>query len=83
MASNPFNFSEWLRHETSNYGGDTTGDDVELGRSNVPDRREGTIIHGYTPNNAALAGIYRYEPEDAVDAYPTEPGVGVYGTRSA
>ena len=61
MLTNPFNFSEWLRHETSATGGYGTGDDVELGRDNYPDLREGTIIHGFTPNNTALAGIYGYD----------------------
>ena len=75
MAStNPFNFSEWLRHETSTTGGFGTGDDVELGRSNTPDLREGTHVQGVTPNNAAFAGIYKGEYE-----FPNEPGIGVYG----
>src|SRR5262249_48406973 len=31
MASNnPFNFSKWLQHEIINFGGNETGDDVEL-----------------------------------------------------
>jgi hypothetical protein len=75
MASNnPFNYSEWLRHEISKYGGHGTGSDVELGRQNNPDHHEGTQILGWTPNNAALAG--RYMPY--TDSDP-EPGVGVYG----
>jgi hypothetical protein len=81
MASNnPFNYSEWLRCETSTSGSMGTGDDVELGRRNWPDAREGTQIWGSTPNNVALAGIYEpflnsSEPGES----PSEPGVGVYG----
>jgi hypothetical protein len=58
MASiNPFNFSEWLRQETSTTGGMGTGDDVELGRSNMADAHEGTQIIGFNPNNVVLAGL--------------------------
>ena len=74
MASNnPFNYSEWLRHEISKYGGHGTGSDVELGRQNNPDHHEGTQILGWTPNNAALAG--RYMPY-------TDSEYAVYGLRS-
>ena len=50
------------------------GDDVELGRLNMPDSHEGTQIEGATPNNVALAGL----SGDFVD-FPSEPSVGVYG----
>jgi hypothetical protein len=56
MASdNPFNYSEWLRHETSTAGSSGTGEDVELGRRNRPDQHEGTQIWGVTPNNVVFA----------------------------
>ena len=75
MASNnPFNFSKWLQHEIINFGGNETGDDVELGRANRPDYYEGTHILGYTPNNAAFAGMYRPDVP-----FQNEPGVGVFG----
>jgi hypothetical protein len=76
MASNnPFNYSEWLRCETSTLGSHGTGDDVELGRYNFPDAREGTQIAGDTPNNVALAGLY----SPAIPNF-AKPGVGVYGS---
>jgi hypothetical protein len=76
MASyNPFNYSEWLRCETSTSGSHGTGEDVELGRRNYPDVREGTQIFGHTPNNVALAGIY----EPLLNQTSSDPGVGVYG----
>jgi hypothetical protein len=75
FLNNPFNFSEWLRCETSTSGSIGTGDDVELGRWNLPDAREGTQIGGHTPNNVALAGVYHPFPGERSKL----PGVGVYG----
>ena len=66
LLNNPFNFSEWLRCETSTHGNIGTGDDVELGRLNFPDAREGTQIGGSTPNNVALAGMYDPLPNSEV-----------------
>jgi hypothetical protein len=34
-----------------------TGDDVELGRSNMADAHEGTQIIGFNPNKVVLAGL--------------------------
>jgi hypothetical protein len=57
MASNnPFNYSEWLRHEISKYGGHGTGSDVELGRQNNPDHHEGTQIFGLDAEQRGVGG---------------------------
>jgi len=77
MASdNPFNYSEWLRHETSTAGSSGTGDDVELGRRNTPDQHEGTQIWGVTPNNVVFAAAYVPPTESGIS------GAGVYGAGS-
>jgi hypothetical protein len=77
MASdNPFNYSEWLRRETSTSGSSGTGEDVELGRRNYPDQHEGTQIFGVTPNNVVFAAAYLQPAESAAS------GAGVYGAGS-
>jgi hypothetical protein len=50
---NPFRYKDWFN--TDGEGATDTGDDVEVGRENIPDDRDATIILANTPENAALA----------------------------
>jgi hypothetical protein len=53
---NPFRYKDWFN--TDGEGATDTGDDVEVGRENIPDDRDATIILANTPENAAFMGIF-------------------------
>ena len=65
---NPFGYNDWFT--THGNGATSTGDDIEIGKENWPDKRDSTIIFADTPENAALMGIFSGD---------TESGMGVYG----
>jgi hypothetical protein len=82
--SNPFRYKDWFN--THGEGATDTGDDVEVGRENIPDDRDSTIILANTPENAALMGIFAgvvLEDDDRDSGQPNSPpdapGIGVYG----
>jgi len=81
---NPFGYKDWFN--THGEGATDTGDDVEVGRENIPDDRDSTIILANTPENAALMGIFAgavLEDDNADSGTPNSPpdapGIGVYG----
>ena len=80
---NPFRYKDWFN--THGEGATDTGDDVEVGRENIPDDRDSTIIYANTPENAALMGIFagvKLEDDDdsgTPNSPPDAPGIGVYG----
>jgi hypothetical protein len=78
---NPFRYKDWF-----NCQGDAaseTGDDVEVGKQNIPDDRDTTMIFANTPENAAFMGIFVGEtlsdPSGNPNNPPDAPGMGVYG----
>ena len=80
---NPFRYKDWFN--TDGEGATDTGDDVEVGRENIPDDRDATIILANTPENAAFMGMFAgVTLEDGGDSGkpnspPDAPGIGVYG----
>jgi hypothetical protein len=45
---NPFRYKDWFN--TDGEGATDTGDDVEVGRENIPDDRDATIILAKMPH---------------------------------
>jgi len=80
---NPFKYKDWFN--TDGEGATDTGDDVEVGRENIPDDRDATIILANTPENAAFMAIFAGETLEDSDGSgrpnspPDAPGIGVYG----
>lgn len=72
--NNPFGYKNWFN--TDGEGATDTGDDVEVGRENIPDDGDSTIIFANTPENAALMGIFAgvaVENDDVDSGTPNSP----------